>query len=137
MTGVQTCALPIYLSFPFFLPIPLPGLSAIFGLLIMAVAPDLSIAIIGYVTFGLASSIFLALHSSQTLRVLPRASRRGRDMGIFNLTNTVPSLIMPGLTLALVPRYGFDLLFLLLAVLAMLASLLLFKMPERPASSAV
>ncbi len=58
-------------------------------------------------------------------------------MGIFNLTNTVPSLIMPGLTLALVPRYGFDLLFLLLAVLAMLASLLLFKMPERPASSAV
>lgn len=111
--------------------------TAALGLALMALAPTLPMAIAGYVTFGIASSIFLALHSSQTLRVLPRASRRGRDMGIFNLTNTVPSLIMPGLTLALVPRYGFDLLFLLLAVLAMLASLLLFKMPERPASSAV
>lgn len=111
--------------------------TAALGLALMALAPTLPMAIAGYVTFGIASSIFLALHSSQTLRVLLRASRRGRDMGIFNLTNTVPSLIMPGLTLALVPRYGFDLLFLLLAVLAMLASLLLFKMPERPASSAV
>jgi len=111
--------------------------TAALGLALMALAPTLPMAIAGYVIFGIASSIFLALHSSQTLRVLPRASRRGRDMGIFNLTNTVPSLIMPGLTLALVPRYGFDLLFLLLAVLAMLASLLLFKMPERPASSAV
>ncbi|MEW6577307.1 MAG: MFS transporter, partial [Pseudomonadota bacterium] len=111
--------------------------TAALGLALMALAPTLPMAIAGYVMFGIASSIFLALHSSQTLRVLPRASRRGRDMGIFNLTNTVPSLIMPGLTLALVPRYGFDLLFLLLAVLAMLASLLLFKMPERPASSAV
>ena len=111
--------------------------TAALGLALMALAPTLPMAIAGYVTFGIASSIFLALHSSQTLRVLPRASRRGRDMGIFNLTNTVPSLIMPGLTLALVPRYGFELLFLLLAVLAMLASLLLFKMPERPASSAV
>jgi len=111
--------------------------TAALGLALMALAPTLPMAIAGYVTFGIASSIFLALHSSQTLRVLPRASRRGRDMGIFNLTNTVPSLIIPGLTLALVPRYGFDLLFLLLAVLAMLASLLLFKMPERPASSAV
>lgn len=111
--------------------------TAALGLALMALAPTLPMAIAGYVMFGIASSIFLALHSSQTLRVLPRASRRGRDMGIFNLTNTVPSLIIPGLTLALVPRYGFDLLFLLLAVLAMLASLLLFKMPERPASSAV
>lgn len=111
--------------------------TAALGLALMALAPTLPMAIAGYVTFGIASSIFLALHSSQTLRVLPRASRRGRDMGIFNLTNTVPSLIMPGLTLALVPRYGFELLFLLLAVLAMVASLLLLKMPERPASSAV
>jgi len=111
--------------------------TAALGLALMALAPTLPMAIAGYVMFGIASSIFLALHSSQTLRVLPRASRRGRDMGIFNLTNTVPSLIIPGLTLALVPRYGFELLFLLLAVLAMLASLLLFKMPERPASSAV
>jgi MFS family permease len=101
------------------------------GLLVMAFAPSLPAAIAGYAAFGLASSIFLALHSSQTLRVLPRPHTRGRDLGIFNLTNTVPSLIMPWLTLALVPVYGFDALFLLLAGLATTACLLLLTIPRQ------
>lgn len=104
--------------------------SASAGLLIMSASTSLPMAIAGYVVFGLASSLFLALHSSQTLRVLPRPHTRGRDLGIFNLTNTVPSLIMPWLTLALVPSYGFGSLFLLLAALAGVASLLLATMPR-------
>ncbi|MEY3634474.1 MAG: hypothetical protein RLZZ61_884 [Pseudomonadota bacterium] len=103
------------------------------GLVIMSVSSALPIAIAGYVVFGLASSLFLALHSSQTLRVLPRPQTRGRDLGIFNLTNTVPSLIMPWLTLALVPTYGFSSLFLLLAGLALIACLLLATMPRQHA----
>lgn len=110
------------------------GFAAI-GLFVMSLAPDLSVAITGYVIFGLASSIFLALHSSQTLRVLPRPQTRGRDLGIFNLTNTFPSLIMPGLTLALVPTYGFSALFMLLAGLATGACLLLLTMPRPSADN--
>jgi MFS family permease len=105
------------------------------GLIIMSVSASLPVAIAGYVVFGLASSLFLALHSSQTLRVLPRPHTRGRDLGIFNLTNTVPSLIMPWLTLAMVPVYGFGGLFLLLAGLAAIACLLLATMPRQRASS--
>ncbi len=101
------------------------------GLLMMAAANNLPLAITGYVVFGLSSSIFLALHSSQTLRVLPAPRTRGRDLGLFNLTNTVPSLIMPWLTLALVPAYGFDALFILLAGLAIVAAILLINMPRR------
>ena len=100
------------------------GLSAL-GLLAMAMADSLDAAIAGYVLFGLAASIFLSLHTGQTLRVLPRAAHRGRDLGIFNLTNTVPSLIMPWLTLALVPTFGFSGLFWLLGGLAAMACLLL------------
>ncbi len=113
------------------LPLVWGSAAAAAGLFIMSFAPSLTIAIAGYFVFGLASSIFLALHSSQTLRVLPRPHTRGRDLGIFNLTNTVPSLIMPWLTLALVPSYGFDALFLLLAGLAVVAWLLLLTMPRR------
>ncbi|RDV01458.1 MFS transporter [Sphingorhabdus pulchriflava] len=112
------------------LPLVLCSAIAAVGLLLMSVASDLVLAISGYVVFGLASSIFLALHSSQTLRVLPAPKTRGRDLGLFNLTNTVPSLIMPWLTLALVPLYGFDALFLLLAGLAALACLLLLRIPR-------
>lgn len=106
------------------------GIAAL-GLFVMSFAPGLPVAIAGYVAFGLASSIFLALHSSQTLRVLPLPQTRGRYLGVFNLTNTVPSLIMPWLTLALVPSYGFDALFLLLAALAVIAWLLLLTMPHQ------
>ncbi|MFX8597283.1 hypothetical protein ABTM29_19585, partial [Acinetobacter baumannii] len=70
-------------------------------------ARSLPPALAGYTLFGSAAGIFLALHSAQTLRVLPRSDRRGRDLGLFNLTNTVPSLVTPGLTLALLPRFGF------------------------------
>lgn len=101
--------------------------AAALGLLLMALAPSLFVAIAGYVVFGIASTVFLALHTSQTLRVLTRPERRGRDLGFFNLTNTVPSLIMPWLALALVPAFGFAALFMLLAGLAALACVLLLS----------
>ncbi|QZD88916.1 MFS transporter [Qipengyuania aurantiaca] len=105
------------------------------GLVIMALAQGIEGAIGGYLVFGLSTSVFLALHSSQTLRVLPKPATRGRDLGLFNLTNTVPSLIMPWLTLALVPLFGFSGLFFLLAGLAALATVLLLTMPKSPAPS--
>lgn len=100
------------------------------GLLIMALAQDLAGAIAGYVVFGLSTGVFLALHSSQTLRVLPRPETRGRDLGLFNLTNTMPSLIMPWLTITLVPLFGFAGLFVALAALAAIATALLVTMPR-------
>lgn len=109
-------------------PLACSAAGAAAGLLVMALAPGLTVALIGYVGFGLASSVFLALHTSQTLRVLPKPQHRGRDMGLFNLTNTLPSLIMPGLTMALVPRYGFAALFLLLTALAATAAIMLAAM---------
>ena len=102
------------------------GLGAV-GLVVMALAGDMVSGLAGYVLFGLTTSVFLALHSSQTLRVLPRPSTRGRDLGLFNLTNTVPSLIMPWLTLALVPIFGFGALFWLLAALSAAACALLLS----------
>ncbi len=101
------------------------------GLVGMAASRSLPAAIGTYALFGLATSIFLALHSAQTLRFLPRSDRRGRDLGLFNLTNTVPSLIMPWLSLAMVPRFGFSGLFLVLSGLALGAGLVLVPFPRR------
>jgi MFS family permease len=100
------------------------------GLAAMALSETLLAAKLSYVVFGIAATIFLSLHSGQTLRILPRPEHRARDLGLFNLTNTVPSLIMPWLTISLVPGFGFDALFLLLAGLASVAVLLLATMPR-------
>ncbi len=95
------------------------------GLIGMALANTLALGIASYAVFGISTSIFLALHSAQTLRTLSDSNRRGRDLGLFNLTNTMPSLVMPWFTLTLVPTFGFSGLFVLFAGLAALAALLL------------
>ncbi len=113
------------------LPLACGAAIAAGGLSVMALSTTLSPAIAGYVVFAIAASIFLSLHTSQTLRVLPKPQHRGRDLGLFNLTNTIPSIVMPWLTLALVPGFGFGGLFALFALLALLASTLLFTIPRR------
>ena len=113
-----------------FLPLVAAAAVSSMGMVSMALATGLDVAKASYLVFGIASTVFLSLHSSQTLRILPRADRRGRDLGIFNLTNTVPSLIMPWLTISLVPGFGFDALFLLLAGLSAIAVLLLATIPR-------
>ncbi len=95
------------------------------GMLVMAVAGTLEMAIAGYVLFAIAAAIFLALHSGQTLRVLPAPQHRGRDLGLFNLTNTVPGMVMPWLTVMLVPGFGYSALFVLFAALSLLSAMLL------------
>ncbi|MGV3512872.1 MAG: MFS transporter [Novosphingobium sp.] len=109
-------------------PLILASAGAALGLIVMALASGRDGAIAGYILFGLSTSAFLALHSAHTLRVLPDSARRGRDLGLFNLTNTIPSLAMPALTLALVPSLGFGALFMVLAVLALCATALLLQM---------
>jgi len=106
-------------------PIRVCALLSGLGLVAMAFTKGLPEAVMAYGLFGLSSAVFLSLHSAQTLRILPRPERRGRDLGVFNLANTVPSLVMPWLALALIPLFGFPALFLLLALLAVSAGILL------------
>ncbi|MFM6951342.1 MAG: MFS transporter [Novosphingobium sp.] len=109
-------------------PLQACALISALGLAAMALAPDLTGGMLAYGLFGLSSAVFLALHSAQTLRILPRPDRRGRDLGLFNLANTFPSLVMPWLTITLVPKAGFPALFGLLALLALVSGLLLRNM---------
>ena len=110
------------------LPLTITAAGAAIGLAMLTFAQDITAGIAGYVVFAIMAGVFLSLHASQTLRVLPRPATRGRDLGIFNLTNTVPSLIMPWLVLALIPMFGFQALFALLACFAALACILLATM---------
>ncbi|MFY8047459.1 MAG: MFS transporter, partial [Erythrobacter sp.] len=107
------------------LPLALCALLCACGLLVMAAAASLAQAIAGYVLFAIAAAIFLSLHASQTLRVLPAPQHRGRDLGLFNLTNTLPAMVMPWLTVLLVPGMGYSALFVLFACLALASAVLL------------
>lgn len=89
---------------------------------IMATATALPVSAAGYVAFMCALSVFLSLHAGYAMQLLPSPERRGRDLGILNLTNTLPAVIAPVLTLWLVPKSGFGTLLALLAALMVLAA---------------
>lgn len=95
------------------------------GLVLMALFPDWAVAAWGYGLFAISSAIFLALQSTYAMQLLPSPEHRGRDLGVLNLTNTLPSIIGPGLAYAALQAGGFRPLLLLLAGLAVLAALLM------------
>lgn len=114
-----------------FLPLVIGAAISAIGLILMALSTSLVGAIAGYVVFGTAASAFLSLHAGQTLRILPRSRNRARDLGIFNLTNTCPSLVMPWLAIGLVPAFGFAGLFVALAACATLAGILVASLARQ------
>ncbi|MDV3455657.1 MFS transporter [Sphingomonas sp. HF-S4] len=90
------------------------------GLLVMAVATTMPVAAMGYGAAMAGMSVFLALQSALAMQLLPSPRHRGRDLGILNLTNTLPAMVAPLLALALTPDragYGPWLLVLALGVL--------------------
>ena len=91
------------------------ALAGAVGLGLMSLSDDLPFAIAGYALFSCATAIFLSLHNAYAMQLLPSPSRRGRDMGLMNLTNTLPAFISPALAMWLVPGRGFGLLLLVLA----------------------
>jgi len=106
-------------------PLALCASCSALGLIALLASTTIGQAMAAYVLFGLATTIFLSVHSGQTLRVLPDPRHRGRDLGFFNLTNTAPSLIMPWLTIAVVPARGYATLFAILAALAAISGAML------------
>ncbi len=92
------------------------------GLLAMAFPIHGRAPAAGYVVFGCAFALFMALHSVFAMQLLPSPEHRGRDMGIFNLTNTFAAMMSPVLAVALVPSRGFQALLAMLAVLTAAAA---------------
>ncbi len=89
-------------------------LAAGFG--IMGASADPWLVIAAYVLCVIGSTVFLSLHSAFVMQYLPRRDRLGRDLGIINLTNTLPSIFGAPLALLVVPAWGYSGLLLLLAV---------------------
>jgi len=87
------------------------------GMVLMAEARDWWVASLGYGAAMAGMSVFLAAQSALAMQLLPSPDHRGRDLGILNLTNTLPAMLAPLLALALSPqRMGFDPLLLTLAL---------------------
>jgi MFS family permease len=96
---------------------------AALGLLAMAFAATWTEGAVAFGCYAIGSAVFLALHQTYAMQLLPSARHRGRDLGLFNLTNTLPALIGPLLTWALATPDDFAPVMIVLAVLTFAAGL--------------
>ncbi|MDB5676248.1 MAG: transporter [Sphingomonas bacterium] len=92
---------------------------AAIGLAGMAVAHDWTVGAIAFALYTIGYSVFLPLQAAFSMQLLPDPRHRGRDLGLLNLTNTLPSLLGPLLTWWLASPRDFALVMAMLAVLVL------------------
>ncbi|URD60896.1 MFS transporter [Sphingomonas sp. KRR8] len=101
------------------------------GLAGMALAHSWLLVVCCYGIFLSGSNSFLALHSAFAMQQLPDRRHFGRDLGLFNLTNTLPSLISPLLAAVVIGQLGYQSLLMILAALMLVPALLLSRLAIR------
>ena len=101
------------------------------GLGLMALLPQWIPAAAGYVLFATGVGLFLGLQGAYAMQLLITPEHRGRDMGMLNLTNTIPALIAPSLAFAMAGEGDFQSLLLVLTGLAAVALILLLQIREQ------
>lgn len=104
---------------------------AAIGLLGLALARDWSIAAPAFALYAMGSSVFLSIHSGFAMQLLPSAKNRGRDLGLINLTNTLPALLGPALAWALATPHDFGPVMLLLAALTLIGGALVLGIRQQ------
>ena len=92
--------------------------------LMLALVPDLTVAMVAAGILGLGYGTFLSVDQALATQVLPDAQSRGKDLGIMNIASAVPQAIAPLLGAFIVAALvGFQGLFLLAATVALLGAL--------------
>jgi MFS family permease len=92
--------------------------------LLLALVPDLTVAMVAAGILGLGYGTFLSVDQALATQVLPDAQSRGKDLGIMNIASAVPQAIAPLLGAFIVAALaGFQGLFLLAAGVALLGAL--------------
>lgn len=104
---------------------------ATLGLAGMAAAGSWIVGAVSYVVFAGAAAVFLALNTGHAMLLMPDGARRGRDLGLLNLANTIPQVVAPLLAWWWTTASGFAAALSVLAILTLIAGLLPLMVDER------
>ncbi len=99
------------------------ALVAAAGLTGMALARSWPVGAVAFAIYATGSSVFVALHAGVAMQLLPNPRHRGRDLGLLNLSNTLPSLLGPPLAWLFATPQSFVTTMLILAALSLAGGL--------------
>ncbi len=96
------------------------------GCAMLAITDSWSVIVGGYAVFAIGLTGFLTIDGAVIAQIVGRSGHRAARLGIMNLTNTLPALLIPGLVLMIdgTSPAAIAALFLCVAVGALLAALL-------------
>ena len=80
-------------------PLMLASLAATSGLLVLALEPSPLMVLAAYVIFHVGLTAFLSVDSALVAQLLAHSRRRGELLGLMNLTNTLPAIIVPAIAI--------------------------------------
>ena len=72
----------------------------------MALAGGWAQALLSYAVLGVGAGVYYAVDLALIAQVLPSARNVGRDLGLFNLSNTLPQVAAPALAGVLLAQPG-------------------------------
>jgi cyanate permease len=113
---------------PFLIAAAMVAAAGLFG---MALARDWATGAAAFGLYAIGSGVFLPLHAAFAMQLLPDPDHRGRDLGLINLTNTLPSFLGPLLTWSLATPRDFSTLMLALVGLTLCGGFSVFGVRSR------
>jgi len=102
------------------------GLIVAVSMLILAFVTSWTGVIVAAVFFGLGYGVYIAVDIALVTEVLPSHGDRGKDMGVFNIANTLPQVFVPIVAVITINSFhNYSVLFVVVAIAALLSGLLI------------
>jgi len=96
--------------------------------LLLAVWPVWSTALVAALLLGAGYGVYLAVDAALITQVLPRATDRGKDLGVINIANSAPQVLGPALSAPIVVHLGgYPALYAVTGTVTLLGSALVVK----------
>jgi MFS family permease len=113
--------------------VAIAGVVMVIGLVILAVAPDVTTVIIAQAIIGLGAGSFLSVDLALATEVLPNPDDVAKDLGVLNIANALPQSIAPAIAPGIIalgaatPLGGYTTWYLFGALVALAGAVLVYR----------
>jgi MFS family permease len=96
---------------------------------ILAVSPTWLGAVVAAAVMGVGYGVYAAVDQALITQVLPAASGRAKDLGIINIANSLPQVVVPALAVPILEHGlgGFPVLYGVTAVVTLLGGIFVYR----------
>lgn len=113
--------------------VAIAGVIMVVGLVILAIAPDITTVIVAQAIIGLGAGSFLSVDLALATEVLPNPDDVAKDLGVLNIANALPQSIAPAIAPGIIaigaatPLGGYTTWYLFGALVALAGAVLVYR----------